>query len=671
MPAARRLAYADEVNLLRLIALLIDSFGVYVFGAFVLYRLQHPDVGCSSVHIPNSKWVERIGLTILIFCFWWFALALLIELNFIAAIFSSEWLQLIQILCSLAFPPLIMHVVYVENAARAGERFGHPLWRGSVALIYACSLALSLILLVMVFDVIPATGRQVGMLIGFGIGGMFSVVSIYALLVSARARRKVESTNEVSERRWVGALYLLMIPLCVGIFFSALRGASFGHVLRVVGSSMPLAFIFTGTYFDQRFVFFDVLLKRGLALLTTIVLLTVYFGMTLPWFGDLEPEWIRPWVYAVLLLPLAMAMPWLHGRLGQLIDSFWLRRRFSTIEAVKRFLFGMQRATSEEGLVEQAQSGLGEIFRAPTRIDLHLRQAPSLDFDCVVDLPISSGGRPVGVILMGRRANQTPYFSEDLELLASLADVFSYMLENVRLQKKKQEQEQRANELSLQASRTELKALRAQINPHFLFNALNVIAGLIHKDPMRADATVEQLSEVFRYTLRGSQKEWALLEAELEFVKAYLDVEQARFGDRLQVRIKTEPAVQRVKIPTMMVQTLVENAVKHGIASITGQARIEIGARREEDRLVIEVADNGRGLSQVGEEDRTGRRPRKGAGYGLKNIRQRLQGYFGNAASLTLVEDASRGMTVASVNLPLEHDAADSADEQPGSQGVA
>ena len=91
--------------------------------------------------------------------------------------------------------------------------------------------------------------------------------------------------------------------------------------------------------------------------------------------------------------------------------------------------------------------------------------------------------------------------------------------------------------MSFQASRSELKALRAQINPHFLFNALNAIAGLIHKNPLRADKTVERLADVFRYTLRRSENEWTLLEEEMEFVRAYLEVEQARFGKRLQFQI--------------------------------------------------------------------------------------------------------------------------------------
>ena len=140
------------------------------------------------------------------------------------------------------------------------------------------------------------------------------------------------------------------------------------------------------------------------------------------------------------------------------------------------------------------------------------------------------------------------------------------MLENVRLQRKRQEQEQVAQELRLQTSRSELKALRAQINPHFLFNALNAIASLIHTDPARADAAVEQLAEVFRYTLRRSEQEWAPLDQELAFARAYLDVEQARFGRRLSFSIDADPPLAGAQVPSMLLQTLVENAVKHGIS---------------------------------------------------------------------------------------------------------
>ena len=155
------------------------------------------------------------------------------------------------------------------------------------------------------------------------------------------------------------------------------------------------------------------------------------------------------------------------------------------------------------------------------------------------------------------------------------------MLENVRLQRKRQEQEQVAQELRLQTSRSELKALRAQINPHFLFNALNAIASLIHTDPPRADAAVEQLAEVFRYTLRRSEQEWAPLDQELAFARAYLDVEQARFGKRLEFSIDADARLARAQVPSMLLQTLVENAVKHGISRLA-RARPHRGRARRQ-----------------------------------------------------------------------------------------
>src|SRR5207247_6147621 len=129
-------------------------------------------------------------------------------------------------------------------------------------------------------------------------------------------------------------------------------------------------------------------------------------------------------------------------------------------------------------------------------------------------------------------------------------------LDNLRLQERRLQQEQLARELSLNASRSELKALRAQINPHFLFNALNAIAGLIHQNPANADRTIEQLAEVFRYALRGSDSEWAVLGDELDFVRAYLDVERARFGERLRAEVHIADGASGALVPTMVVQTL-------------------------------------------------------------------------------------------------------------------
>src|SRR5262249_46906791 len=149
-----------------------------------------------------------------------------------------------------------------------------------------------------------------------------------------------------------------------------------------------------------------------------------------------------------------------------------------------------------------------------------------------VRMPVGLGENPGAEISLRSDESRKRFLSEDLALLASLAESLAFLLENLRLRDKRLEQEKRVEELELSANRLELKALRAQVNPHFLFNALNTIAGLIPRFPARAQQTIEQLAEVFRFTLRRMDREWVRLEEEMEAVRAYLDVEQARFGNR-------------------------------------------------------------------------------------------------------------------------------------------
>jgi LytS/YehU family sensor histidine kinase len=198
--------------------------------------------------------------------------------------------------------------------------------------------------------------------------------------------------------------------------------------------------------------------------------------------------------------------------------------------------------------------------------------------------------------------------------------------------------------LRLQSSRSELKALSAQINPHFLFNALNAIASLIHTDPARADAAVEQLAEVFRYTLRRSEQEWAPLDQELAFARAYLDVEQARFGKRLSFEIHADDSVGRAHVPSMLLQTLVENAVKHGISRLRRPGRIDVHASASKTRVILEVRDTGPGIGASGGAEPTGE------GFGLRSVRDRLRGHFGDDARLDLKRDGD--VTVARLELP-------------------
>src|SRR5690606_17834352 len=152
---------------------------------------------------------------------------------------------------------------------------------------------------------------------------------------------------------------------------------------------------------------------------------------------------------------------------------------------------------------------------------------------------------------------------------------------------------------------------------------------LIHTDPQRADEAVEQLAEVFRYTLRRSDSDWAPLDQELAFARAYLDVEQARFGQRLTCTIDSDHLPPVPQVPSMLLQTLIENAVKHGVSQTRGPGRIDVTVRSRADSITVEVRDNGPGIAADGAPPPAGRRAgsgrrRDGEGFGLRSVRERL-----------------------------------------------
>jgi len=162
---------------------------------------------------------------------------------------------------------------------------------------------------------------------------------------------------------------------------------------------------------------------------------------------------------------------------------------------------------------------------------------------------------------------------------------------------------------------------------------LNAIAGLIHVQPELADETIEQLAQVFRYTLSKSEKEWVRLDEEVEFVTSYLRVEQARFGRRLRVAIDVDPAAAAIPVPAMSIQPLVENAVKHGASVVESGGMVSLRASLKEQTLWVEVFDNGPGFppefslgAPLGEN--------MPSGHGLRNVFERLRGYYGDAADL-------------------------------------
>jgi sensor histidine kinase YesM len=203
----------------------------------------------------------------------------------------------------------------------------------------------------------------------------------------------------------------------------------------------------------------------------------------------------------------------------------------------------------------------------------------------------------------------------------------------------------RARELGELAATAQLAALRAQINPHFLFNSLNSIAQLIHVDPAKAEACVERLAEMFRYLLNRAEQDFVPLSEELQMTTAYLDIERARFDERIRVETAVDPKALRQMIPNLVLQPLVENAVKHGLSRKVGAGTLHIVARLESDVLTLIVGDDGLGmtpgvLAQVFER-----------GVGLRNLRARLERLYG-PSHLPEITSTPGGGTRVELRLP-------------------
>jgi sensor histidine kinase YesM len=173
----------------------------------------------------------------------------------------------------------------------------------------------------------------------------------------------------------------------------------------------------------------------------------------------------------------------------------------------------------------------------------------------------------------------------------------------------------------------ELKTLKAQLNPHFMFNAMNSIRALIEEDPQNAKDAITKLSNLMRYTLKIERTETVPLAEELKTIQDYLDLEKIRFEERLKYLIKSTPEADRVEIPPMMVQTLVENGIKHGISKITQGGEISLTARTNDSQLIIEIRNNGRFDEESFKNSR---------GFGISNTKHRLALLYGENASLNL-----------------------------------
>jgi two-component system LytT family sensor kinase len=199
-----------------------------------------------------------------------------------------------------------------------------------------------------------------------------------------------------------------------------------------------------------------------------------------------------------------------------------------------------------------------------------------------------------------------------------------------------------ASDLEARLTKTHLQVLKMQLQPHFLFNTLNTVAELVHTEPEAADQMITRLGRLLRLSLDHAGHQVVPLRQEIDFLRVYLDIEQVRFRDRLQVVWDLVPDTLEAAVPTLLWQPVLENAIRHGVTPLAGRGRIVIASYREGEDLVLEIRDNGRGLPADGA-------PREGVG--LRNIRERVAQLYGPRAHFTL-GPALGGGTVATLRLP-------------------
>jgi two-component system LytT family sensor kinase len=467
--------------------------------------------------------------------------------------------------------------------------------------------------------------------IGFGLLTCFAAVGFFASL---------DHTRRATTSRLVGTMSLFLLAMS----FVHLGG---GHAAQVWSrelafhhAAIPLALLVLMQ--DYRFVLLDAFL-RFLANVFLAALFTV--GVAQAWRLGWLSQTSTPFYQALLLAAaclLLIIFAMLRGWLQRLLTRLVFRRPDQ--EPLLHHLKLPIRDESE--YVLDAASQLAQFMGAEASVidDAKLRgldlpvlvgqltrgraELEEQGVEVIVPLRFASGD--ARQVLLGRRSGGRRYLSEDLLALGRAASLIVEQIEQFR-----------ESEMRRLVSQAELRALQSQIHPHFLFNALNTLYGIIPREAKGARDTVLNLADILRYFLETG-KTFLPLEQELHIIKAYLEVEKLRLGEKLRVEIDVDPEALHVPIPILSIEPLIENAVKHAIAP-----KVEGGVVRLEVRLVnralhVIVSDTGAGFRPTGNAK---------SGVGLENVTRRLRLCYGAESAVRIQSDAA-GSSV-SFSIPL------------------
>jgi LytS/YehU family sensor histidine kinase len=399
---------------------------------------------------------------------------------------------------------------------------------------------------------------------------------------------------------------------------------------------------------DYRFLLLDAfirfLVNSGLAAVYIVVVLILNQRFRL--WDLLRPSLFLTGIALVILCLLLISFGYLRNGLQAWVSRVVFRRR-NIDDRMAAIANLASSAPSEEALLAEVGQQIADHLEAERFAivsesgDRTISVKPSLlfgrhsrdgfsrvDFHAEAQLPLRFGSGDARCLIFGSRRGGRRYRSDDLEDMRRMGAAVVEQVERFR-----------AEELKRLVNQAELRALQAQINPHFLFNALNTLYGTIDRGSREARRMVLNLAEIFRYFL-GGQRTVIPLSEELRIVEAYLEIEALRLGDRLETEMLIGDSARSTLIPVLSIQPLVENAVKHGVGAKQGGGRVSVRAEKVPAGLRITVEDTGVGFkrSQTQSQD--------GSGLGLENVRRRLALCYGSSARLQ-IQSSGAGTAVS------------------------
>jgi hypothetical protein len=447
---------------------------------------------------------------------------------------------------------------------------------------------------------------------------------------------------------WVAALSIFAVS---ALHLSQTHQGDASWPVELLGhhASVPLALAIL--YQDYPFALADLFLKRALTL--SVLVAAAFLSVTaLHATSAAAPLGSAREVGSLVVLWVATALfyPRLRDGMAWFVDTVVLDRPDYGL-LVSRIAQQARGAQEVGAMFDRACEELGPALSARTTTwrEIPGSHASSIGrvrtlgtASAVVDIPVTEA--PPYVLEVSGLTGGRRLLSDDHAALQSIASILGRRVDAIRLANERYARESREHEMSKLATEAELRALRSQINPHFLFNALTTIGYLIQTAPERAVETLLRLTSLLRGVLR-SEGDFTTLGRELEIIESYLDIERARFEQRLRVRIDVPRELKAMRIPALLLQPIIENAVKHGIAPKKEGGEVSLKACVDDSRdgtasLVVIVCDTGAGA--------TSRELQQGrvSGVGLANVERRIAALFGPAASLSISSASGAGTTV-------------------------